>query len=203
MRFQNISAVIAALALSACASQVAYDHSSDNKTIGYLTVGWPASPILSQAGSNDNLTLFRQSNIEPAFMGAIGTGLEKAGYIEAPGMADGRRTDFLKSYPKPNHEDSYLDIVVTGYGYRAGAKGAPLRPWLVAKVRLVRAADAKVLMQNTVSYNAGTNDAVTVEPDPQYVFADRAALEKERAKASDGAVEAARKSGESVVGLLK
>ena len=49
--------------------------------------------------------------------------------------------------------NSYLDVVVTNYGYAAAGMGnaAPYRPWLQAKVKLIKAANGKVLMEDMIS----------------------------------------------------
>jgi hypothetical protein len=85
---------------------------------------------------------------------------------------------FLSKYPKAEDTkvDAYLDMVVTGYGYIAAGIGdsTPYRPGFRAMVRLVRASDASILMDDTIMYSPIGNpvNAVTISPPEDHYFTD-------------------------------
>ena len=110
----------------------------------------------------------------------LGTALEGEAYTVSV-QADSARPkrDFLVSYPTADGStDAYLDVVVV-YGYLSAGMLQPFRPHVTARVRLVSAADPSViLMDNVIVYNGMTAEPayITLTPDPEYAFKDRAAL---------------------------
>jgi hypothetical protein len=118
---------------------------------------------------------------------------------------------YLKVYPKgdDNKVDAYLDVVVTGYGYVAAGIGSstPYRPVDFMKVRLVRAADSKILMEDTVVFNpvgpALATNIVTVPPNPDYTFEDFDALTADPARMTKGLEDSVDQSADAVAKLLR
>jgi hypothetical protein len=106
------------------------------------------------------------------------TALQAQGFNVKPIAVSRDSSGFLKTYPTEPGIDAYLDVssFPDGFGYAAAGIGSsqPYRPFVWLKVKLVRASDGSVLMQDTVMYNPiGTNDKwVTVSPDPAYQFED-------------------------------
>jgi hypothetical protein len=127
--------------------------------------------------------------------------------IQVPVARD--HADYLKQYPKATETaaDAYLDVVVGAYGYMAAGIGdsTPYRPAVRIKVRLVRATDASVLMEDLVFYNPlGTPEKViTIAPDPDYDFADFDALVANPPKAKAGLENAIDQSADTVAKLLR
>lgn len=145
------------------------------------------------------------------FLRRLSQGLEGQGYTLVTVDAARPKMDFLKTYPAAA-VDAYLDIVVSGYGYIAAGIGSdtPYRPYFMLKTRLVRATDSAVLMQDTVIYNPyivqgnsqGAN-AVTVSPDPQYLFPTFTNLKANPELAMKGLRDAVDKSAEATFTLLR
>jgi hypothetical protein len=115
------------------------------------------------------------------FLADVHAALAAHGYTVSD-VAEARSSnDLLKTYPKGEEGvDAYLDIAVVNYGYVAAGIGdsTPYRPFVSARCRLVRASDGAVLMEDTILYNPVFNaggfqpKAVTISPDPAYVFTD-------------------------------
>jgi hypothetical protein len=99
--------------------------------------------------------------------------------------------------------------VVNGYGYIAAGIGSstPYRPIDILQVRLVRALDSKVLMEDTVVYNpvapALPTNIVTVSPNPDYTFQDFDALTADRVAMSKGLKDSVDQSADAVAKLLR
>lgn len=230
----------ALLSVAACASQpeIPYDRSAaqNNKTIGLLTPGWssgPSSVLASDVGkslgligalvdasmqsSRENelkqILVSKNVDVNSKFIGRLKSNLEGKGFKVVAIDADGKRTALLKKYPSAaDGVDSYLDVVVPAYGYLAAgiAKDAPYRPWFVSQVKLVRATDSGVLMQDTVTYNTMTyntigeaKNAVTLSPDPKYAFAGWSDLKAAPDDAVAGINDAADKSADAIAELLR
>ncbi len=168
---------------------------ANNKTIGLITPGWPSGPssvLASNVGQSFGLVgalinagmqsarekelvkILADHNIDAnaLFIADLTAGLEKNGYAVVPVTVETPakdRSNYLKTYPAAgaNNVDSYLDIAVSNYGYIAAgiASSNPYRPWFTARVKLVRASDHAVLMQDIVGYNpVFSKDMVNVSP---------------------------------------
>jgi hypothetical protein len=117
--------------------------------------------------------------------------------------------DFLKQYPKSAETgaDAYLDLIVGAYGYMAAGIGSstPYRPALRIKVRLVRASDASVLMEDRIFYDplGAPSNVVTIAPDPQYEFTDFDALMADPVNAKKGLDAAIDQSMDAAAKLLR
>ena len=105
---------------------------------------------------------------------------------------DGFATDY-----KPAADitaDAWLDCYAPNWGYLAAgtADTTPYRPMLAARCELVRPADRKVLMRDTVWYNplsmngGAASQSVTIAPDPRFAFVTSDDLDADPAKAVDG-----------------
>jgi len=99
----------------------------------------------------------------------VAASLKTNGYtvVEAPVVRG--EDEFLHNYPQSvNRADyAYLDLVVTDYGYLAGAITAPYHPILSLKFRLVRSSDGATLTQGSFVYSAFGSG---VPPDSAYDF---------------------------------
>ncbi|HEX8223303.1 MAG TPA: hypothetical protein VF605_05760 [Allosphingosinicella sp.] len=83
---------------------------------------------------------------------------------------------FLAQYPNAaGGVDAYYDVVLTYYGYLSAGAGQPWRPSADATVRLVSAADRRVLLENRISYNviAAPRGVITLSPNPEFEFRNR------------------------------
>ncbi len=236
MKKYAYAAIAALICLGACTQVplVPYDRSAaqENKTIGLLTVAWPSGPssVLAanvgasfglvgalvngaiQANRESDLTHMltqQQVDANTIFVSSLTAELQKEGYAVIPVAADLKRSDFLKAYPaaSANPVDSYLDIVVTNYGYAAAGMGsaAPYRPWLQAKVKLIKASSGSVLMEDMVSYNSlfTIKNVVTLSPDPAYAFPAWSDANADAKKTADGVAAAALQSAVAIADLAK
>jgi hypothetical protein len=135
--------------------------------------------------------------------------LTAEGYIVTAIPMTRGSADYIKVYPKADETnvDAYLDIVVVGYGYIAAGTGdsTPYRPAVAMRVRLVRARDSAVLMQDAVLYNPynATTHEVTVAPDPDYVFVDFDTMTSDPQKMTAGLRIAIEQSMDATAKLLR
>jgi hypothetical protein len=240
MKFTSVAGLLAlGLVLSGCATlpEIPYDRQTagEIKTIGVLTPRFPddAHVVLAttvgqsfgligalvDAGMQAERDNAFEAMLKPAhfsahdeFMARLTHGLEAEGYTLSTVDVPRPKTDFLKPYPTGHAVDAYLDVVVLGYGYIAAGIGdaTPYRPYFSLKVRLVRASDSAVLMQDVVVYNpyniqggAQGAHAVTVSPDPQYVFVDFKTFKANPDRAIKGMQDAVDKSADAAAALLR
>ncbi len=226
------------LAISACASpEIPYDRSAENiRTIGLVAPAFPDHPTvvlastvgqsfglvgaLVDAGLEANRDLKFRDMIGRAnfsehdkFVDRVTAALQMRGYaVVSVSATRPKATDFVAKYPGKDvtNVDAYLDLVVKSYGYVAAGIGSstPYRPSLSLAVKLVRATDAKVLMQDAVVYNpvgpaAAQGHSVTVAPNPAYSFVDFDALMANPENAVSGLQDATEQSSEAISVLLK
>ena len=86
------------------------------------------------------------------------------------------RRVFLADYPgAPAGVQAYFDLVLSHYGYVSAGHGQPWRPTADAMVRLVSAADGRVLLENRIAYNTRRTPrgVITLSPNPEYEFHNR------------------------------
>ena len=229
------AALAALLVVAACATQpeIPYDHGAaqNNKTIGLLTPGWssgPSSVLASDVGRSlgligalvdasmeasrehelNEILANRKIDVNAMFISRLKSNLEGRGFKVVTIDADGKRTSLLKKYPSAGDGvDSLLDVVVPNYGYLAAgiAKDNPYRPWFVSQVKLVRAKDSGVLMQDVVTYNTigEAKNVVTLSPDPQYAFVHWTDLKSSPDQVVAGITDAADKSADAIANLLR
>jgi hypothetical protein len=205
--------------LAGCATtpQIPYDRmtAGNIKTIGIVTPKFPnrASVVLAttvgqsfglvgalvdaglQEGrdsSFEKMTGAQNFVAQDAFMRRLTDTLQEQGYtISNVDTMRPNRDKFLDKYPM-DPVDAYLDLVVITYGYIAAGVGnnTPYRPRFSLQVRLVRAGDSSVLMQDTVLYNPYTPgtapDAVTISPNPAYEYQTFSELESSSEMAIEG-----------------
>src|SRR5579871_1756877 len=173
----------AMMVLVGCAiPEVPYDRESAGKIhrVGIVTPGFPTGAdvwLATSPGQSFGLIgalvdagiradqesrfdkLLHQQNLLPAdfFEQSIAAGLQARGYDVATIRIKRDKAEFAAAYPTDMQPsvDAYLDLVVLHYGYAAAGVGGgtPWRPWFVLRVRLVRASDLALLMQDTVVYN--------------------------------------------------
>jgi hypothetical protein len=204
----------------------------DIKTIGIVTPKFPneASVILAttvgqsfglvgaivDAGLQDGressfkkIVEAQNFSVQPAFMERLSASLQEHGYTLSDVSAPRRQDNFVDKYPMGS-ADAYLDMVVVNYGYIAAGIGnsTPYRPMVSVKVRLVRAIDSSVLMQDTVLYNpykaaGGMTKAVTISPNPTYEFTTFNDLEEKPEMAVKGLEDAIHQSAVAVANLLR
>ena len=116
------------------------------------------------------------------------------------------KREFLLTYPGAEGADAYLDLTVVNFGYLSAGASKPFRPTVFANVRLVSARDTKkVLMDNRIVYNAmgPQQGVITLTPDPQYAFDNRAALLEDPKRLAAGIEEALNQVADTVAQLLK
>ena len=226
--------IAAVLVVAGCAApEIPFDRSAtpEIKTIGLIDPAFPTGPsvvLASSVGQSFGLIgalvdAGMQSSREldftkvivshnfvaqETFTKSLAASLEKQGYVVSAMPLKHDKTDFLSHYPPPEDgkPDAYLDVVVAAYGYVAAGIGSstPYRPAVALRVRLVRAKDASVLMQDAVFYNPvnATTKVVTISPDPNYVFTNFDALIGSPDKAVDGVRIAIEESARTTGGLL-
>ncbi len=145
-----------------------------------------------------------------AFVADLSTALKAHGYavvaVAAPRKSN---LDFAASYAPPadTRVDAYLDVVSTGYGYLAAgtSDSEPYRPFFYVRVRLVRASDNSVLMQDVIAYNplGAPPKEITLSPDPAYAFSDWDALTANGTAATTGLDTAVHATADAVGDLVK
>lgn len=226
--------LLAVLAGCATLPEVPYDRmtSGEIKSIGVVTPKFPnqASMILAtsvgqsfglvgalvdaglQAGRENSFKKMVEAQnfmAQDAFMQRLSEILQGHGYMLKDVSATRRQDNFVDKYPM-EPADAYLDLVVMNYGYIAAGIGdsTPYRPIVSVKVRLVRASDSSVLMQDTVLYNpynaaGGTAQAVTISPNPTYEFTNFGDLEAMPEVAIQGLQDAIHQSAAAVGNLLR
>ena len=129
------------------------------------------------------------------------------GYTVSVGSGGERKKRvFLKTYASTTGKpDAYLDIVVTNYGYLSAGMGQPWRPTASATVRLVRASDNVVLMENQIVYNAMyvQQGVITLTPNPEFAFKNREDMVSDPARLAAGIEDALDQVADTAVGLLR
>lgn len=116
------------------------------------------------------------------------------------------KRDLLEVYPDAAAGvDAYLDISVTHYGYLSSGAGQPFRPSVGAEVRLVKVSDRSTLMENIIVYNplAPIEGVVTLPPNPQYAFANRADLLENPDRLAAGIEDAINQVADTAARLLQ
>lgn len=213
-------AVALVLLVAGCAiKEVPYDREMAGgiERIGMVTPRFPGGPVILLASSpaqsfgligalvtvgvmEDRKARFQavmqgqNFTADDALAQTFGAALEARGYKVSRVATRREKADFLTEYPTDRGDkvDAYLDLVVLNYGYMSAGIGSdqPWRPSYTIRVRLVRARDSSVLMQDTLVYNPlGTpKEVVTIAPDPAYRYDNFDTLEKD----PEGAVKALR-----------
>ena len=133
--------------------------------------------------------------------------LAQHGYTAAA-LEGGERPkrDFLETYPDaPEGVDGYLDIAITQYGYMSSGAGQPFRPTVGAKVKLVKVSDGSTLMENIIIYNPlnAVEGVVTLPPNPDYEFKNRAALLEDPDRLAAGIEDALNQVADTAARLLR
>lgn len=147
-------------------------------------------------------------NAETALQARITSRLADQGYRVAPlDTAARAKRDFLPAYAAPAQPvDAYLDVAVQSFGYLSAGAFKPFRPFAVAKVRLVSARDkSRTLMENTIAYNPiyPQKGIITLTPNPNYEFNNRAALLADPKRLSAGLEDALGQVADTVAQLLR
>lgn len=113
-----------------------------------------------------------------------------------------------KAYAPIESADSQLDVNFGFVGYMAAGAGksAPYRPTVTISARLVAADGRTMLFRDLFAYNnvapGPTRDAVSVEPDPAYVYPDFDDLDKADAASAEGLRTAIRALAEKIAERL-
>ncbi len=229
-----VFAALLTLAACAGQPEIPYDRTTaaNNKTIGLVTPAWPSGPVSFLASNpgqsfglvgalvNAGIESGRESDLQliltnqkidanADFVTTLTANLRAKGFTVVPVEADAKRGALLKKYPaaSANNVDSYLDIAVLNYGYLAAGIGSdnPYRPWCAASVKLVRASDGAVLMQDSVTYNSwiDAKNTVKLSPDPEYAFVNWTDTKAAPEKTAQGVSVAAKKTADAIGDLLK
>lgn len=237
MKITTFVAAAMALALSACAQipQIPYDRmlAGNIKSVAIPTPGMPkdaAVVLATSAGQSFGLvgaivdaslqaardsrfhTMLVERKFSPqeAFLTQLKDRLQTNGYAVSSLAVSRPPAAFIAKYPAEPGVDAFLDLVVTNYGYiSAGIGGStPYRPQFLVKVRLVRATDSAVLMQDTVVYNAvlpvnSSEKAITISPSPEFEFGTFDMLQAQPDVAVKGLQDAVTQSADAVGNLLR
>jgi hypothetical protein len=229
-----VFAALLTLAACAGQPEIPYDGAAaaNNKTIGLLTPAWPSSAIsflasnpgqsfglvgaLINAGIEDGrdtdlkaILADQKIDANADFVSALTADLQAKGFTMVPVDADPKRGALMKKYPAAgaNHVDSYLDVAVLNYGYLAAGIGSdnPYRPWCAALVKLVRASDGAILMQDSVTYNSWIDikNTIKLSPDPQYAFPKWTDAKAAPEQSARGVSVAAKSTADAIGNLLK
>jgi hypothetical protein len=87
---------------------------------------------------------------------------------------------FLSALPPAPGADTLLDIYIDYVGYAAAGAKSPYHPAVHLQAQMTDLKTRKVLFADQIFYNnfvpAAAKQAISIEPDPQAVFADRAAM---------------------------
>jgi len=228
-----VRAIPIILLIAGCAiKEVPYDRETAGgiERVGIVTPRFPGGPVIFLASSpansfgligalvtvgvmEDRKARFQKvmggQNFAPedALIQSFTAALEARGYRVSRVSAKRDNADFLAGYPTDHGDkvDAYLDLVVLNYGYLSAGIGSdqPWRPTYTIRVRLVRARDSSVLMQDTLVYNPlGTpKEVVTIAPDPAYRYDNFDTLEKDPEGAVKG-LRAAFEEGAKTLGTL-
>lgn len=230
---KKILGIAAILSLGACASPYVatpYDRTTHNvQSITMMDDALPEKAIayeVASVGSNFGLIgalvdagiqASRQEAVNDALVSIdfnaeerlerrMASALSTHGYNVAPlsGTARAKR-DLLETYPDASGVDAYLDVSVTHYGYLSSGAGQPFRPSVGAEVRLVKVSDRSTLMENIIVYNPLTpaEGVVTLAPNPQYAFNNRAELLADPARLAAGIEDALNQVADTAARLLQ
>jgi hypothetical protein len=167
-----------------------------------------------------NILSTQHFTMTDTFTADLTKALASKGYKVVPVQVSREKADFLTHYPNaaslpgangmsggPDVVDAYLDVVVMDYGYVAAGigSGSPYRPETQMKIKLVRAKDGTVLMQDNIAYNPVNKQDrwVTLSADPKHAFQNFDALEANPQLAVEGLSTAIAQSTGAVGTLLQ
>lgn len=130
---------------------------------------------MQESRESDLRDVFRGQNFaaDEIVLTEMKSSLEARGYkvINVPVTRTGQA--LKKDYMGLSGADAYLDMTYY-YGYiSAGIAGAtPYRPFFYSDVRLVKASDSAVLMEDSIFYNPmnAPKGRVVIAPSPDYAF---------------------------------
>jgi hypothetical protein len=230
---RKIIGIVAILSLGACASPyiaTPYDRTSANvSTIAVVDDGLePKAMAYEVASTGANFGLIGalvdagiqesrknavnnaleevQFNAEDIMEARLATAIRSQGYSVSQLSGPRAKRDFLVTYPATEGgEDAYLDMVVMNYGYMSSGAGQPFRPTVYAKVRLMRASDDTMLMENMILYNpiAPSEGVITLSPNPDYAFRHREGLLEDPARLAAGLEDALNQVADTAAQLLR
>ncbi len=148
--------------------------------IGALVEATRASNASKEAATALQTGNFAYKTYLPA---EIDSGMKAGGFetIVLPGTRTGADAEkFLATLPPAPGADALLDIYVTFIGYAAAGASTPYHPAVHVEARLTDLRTQRVLFADQVYYNNFTpvaaKKAISIEPDPKFAFADRAAM---------------------------
>jgi len=204
---------------SASVTQIALiDDSLPTKAIAYEVASVGSNFGLIGGLIDAGIQLERQNAVNDALAGIafdaeaeletrLISALSAEGYVVAP-LESGERAkrDWLETYPAASPQtEAYLDVAVLHYGYMSSGASQPFRPAVAAKVKLVRVSDGSTLMENQIVYNPLNvmQGVVTIAPNPEYAFDNRAALLAEPARMAAGIEDALNQVADTATQLLR
>ena len=130
-------------------------------------VGLVTTAIVQSNRSSEVTSLMAAKGFDPHayFEAEVADRMRNRGLAVLPLAADGKRQDFLTSYPSATVDDAVLDVFVSGYGFFAfsDADDSPYRPAVSLAMRLVNARDRSILMQDRL-VNTGLEAPVAGAP---------------------------------------
>lgn len=234
MRIWNVVAVSATALLGACApTYVAKPYSAGAQRVQKIAIADDSvpesifAPEAASVGSNFGLIgalidAGVQSSRQAALAGALNSvsfnaedTLERS-LVEAlarqgiqANVATGSQREkrvFLANYSKTAGEvDAHLDIVLSHFGYLSAGAGQPWRPTADATVRLVSAADGRVLLENRIAYNvlAAPRGVITLSPNPEFAFRNREEMVNNPERLANGLKDAMQRIASTTATLIQ
>lgn len=144
-----------------------------------------------------------EATLERNLVDALAQDGVQAAVLEGPQR---QRRVFLTEYSNgPEGVQAYLDIVLVNYGYVSAGSGQPWRPTAYAMVRLVSAADRRVLLENHISYNTmnAPRGVITLTPNPEFVFQNREEMVTDPERLANGLRDAMQQIAATAAGLMR
>ncbi|MEN5168135.1 hypothetical protein ABE444_01060 [Brevundimonas pondensis] len=186
---------------------IAYEVASVGSNFGLIGALVDAGIQASRQDAVNDALIGAKFDAEDKLETRLVSALAGHGYKVAP-LTDQPRAkrDLLETYPAAAEGvDAYLDVSVTHYGYMSSGAGQPFRPSVGAEVRLVKVSDRSTLMENTIVYNPLTpiEGVITLPPNPQYVFSNRAELLENPDRLAAGIEDALNQVADTAARLLQ
>ena len=185
---------------------MAYEVASTGANFGLIGALIDAGIQESRKDAVNNALRGVQFDAEGVVEARLATAMRGQGYSVTQLTGPRAKRDFLVTYPSAEGgTDAYLDLVVTNYGYMSSGAGQPFRPTVYAKVRLMRASDNGLLMENTILYNpiGPTEGMITLSPNPEYAFQHREGLLADPARLAAGLEDALNQVADTAAQLLR
>jgi hypothetical protein len=193
--FKKLLAIAAAMTVTACASPyiaTPYDRTTANVT----TIALADDSLAPQAIAYEVAST-------GANFGLIGA-LVDAGIQESRKQAVNDALGTVQ-FDAETILERRITSTLTTQGYMSSGAGQPFRPTVYAKVRLMRASDNTLLMENMILYNpiAPTEGVITLAPNPEYAFRNREGLLEDPTRLAAGLEDALVRVADTAAQLMR